>query len=121
VEAVSSSSWGFISADESTINFSAGYFTTALPARPNAIASDAVITGIVSVCHRDASVLFDLGSTFSYVSSYFAHYLGTPHESLTSYVHVSTPVGDTVVVDHVYQSCVVTIGGLETRVDLLLL
>lgn len=30
------------------------------------------------VCHRDASILFDPGSTYSYVSSYFAHYLGTP-------------------------------------------
>ncbi|XP_070034968.1 uncharacterized protein [Nicotiana tomentosiformis] len=33
----------------------------ALPARPDDIASDAVVTGIVSVCHRDASVLFDPG------------------------------------------------------------
>ncbi|XP_070046168.1 uncharacterized protein [Nicotiana tomentosiformis] len=40
----------------------------AFPAKPDAIASDAVITGIVSVCHREASILFDLGSTYSYVS-----------------------------------------------------
>ncbi|XP_070029813.1 uncharacterized protein [Nicotiana sylvestris] len=44
-----------------------------------------------------------------------------PHESLVSFVCVSTPVGDTISVDRVYQSCVVTIGGLRTRVDLLLL
>jgi len=43
-----------------------------------------------------------------------------PHESLVSSVHVSTIVGDTIVVDRVYKFCVVTIGGLETRVDLLL-
>ena len=30
-------------------------------------------------------------------------------------------MGDTIVVDHVYRSCVVTIGGLETRADLLFL
>ncbi|XP_070054547.1 uncharacterized protein [Nicotiana tomentosiformis] len=36
-------------------------------------------------------------------------------------VHVSMPVGDSTIVDHVYRSCVVNIGGLETRVDLLLL
>ncbi|XP_023773747.1 uncharacterized protein LOC111922420, partial [Cyanistes caeruleus] len=89
--------------------------------RTDASASDAVITGIISVCHRDASVLFDPGSTYSYVSMYFAHYLGTSRELLALPVHVSTPVGDTVVVDRVYRSCVVTIGGLETRVDLLLL
>ena len=43
----------------------------AFPGRPEAEASDAVITGIVSVCHRPASVLFDPGSTFYYVSTYF--------------------------------------------------
>ncbi|XP_070031272.1 uncharacterized protein [Nicotiana tomentosiformis] len=98
--------------------------------RPYAIASDAVITGIasngvitgiVSVCHKDASVLFDPGSTYSYVSSYFAHFLDLPREPLVSFVHVSTHVGDTIVVDCVYRSCVVTIGGLEIQVDLLLL
>ncbi|XP_070043228.1 uncharacterized protein [Nicotiana tomentosiformis] len=72
----------------------------ALSARPNAIASDAVITGIFSVCHRDASILFDPGSTYSYVFSYFAHYLDMPCESLASSVYLSTPVGDTIIVDH---------------------
>lgn len=55
------------------------------------------------------------------MSSYFSHYLGTPREFLSLPIHVSTPVGDTVVVNRVYRSCVVIIGGLETRVDLLLL
>ncbi|XP_070024836.1 uncharacterized protein [Nicotiana sylvestris] len=93
----------------------------ALPDRKDASASNAVITGIILVCHRDASVLFDPGSTYSYVSSYFAHYLGTTRGYLALPVHVSTPVGDTIIMDHVYRSCLVTIGGLETRVDLLLL
>ncbi|XP_070028806.1 uncharacterized protein [Nicotiana sylvestris] len=44
-----------------------------------------------------------------------------PREFLVSSVGVSMPVGDTIIVDRVYRSCVVTIGGLETRVDLLLL
>ncbi|XP_070010120.1 uncharacterized protein [Nicotiana sylvestris] len=91
------------------------------PARPDVIASDIVITSIVSVCHQDAFVLFEPGSTYSYVSSYFSYYLDMPHESLASSIHVSMPVGDTIIVNHVYQSCVVTIWGLETRVDLLLL
>lgn len=46
----------------------------AIPGKTDAIASDVVITGIVPVCHRDASVLFDPDSIYSYVSSYFAHY-----------------------------------------------
>ncbi|XP_070014958.1 uncharacterized protein [Nicotiana sylvestris] len=90
-------------------------------ARPDAIASDTVVTCIVSVCHKDAFVLFDLGSTYSYVSSYFARYLDMPRESLVSFFYVSTLVGDTIIVDRVYQSCVVAIGGLEISVDLLLL
>ncbi|XP_070017047.1 uncharacterized protein [Nicotiana sylvestris] len=44
-----------------------------------------------------------------------------PHESLVSSIHVSTPVDDTIIVDCVYRSCIMTIWGLETRVDLLLL
>ena len=32
--------------------------------------SDAVITGIISVCHQPVSVLFNLGFTFSYVSTF---------------------------------------------------
>ncbi|XP_070018128.1 uncharacterized protein [Nicotiana sylvestris] len=31
------------------------------------------------------------------------------------------PVGDAIIVDHVYRSCIVTTGGLETRFDLVLL
>ncbi|XP_070010012.1 uncharacterized protein [Nicotiana sylvestris] len=43
--------------------------------------------GIALVFHKDASILVDLGSTFSYVSSYFARSLGTPNEFLASPVH----------------------------------
>ncbi|XP_070049419.1 uncharacterized protein [Nicotiana tomentosiformis] len=91
------------------------------PARPLAESSDAVITSTVSVCCRDASVLFDPGSTYSYVSSYFPSYLVLPRDSLSAPVYVSTHVGDAIVIDRIYRSCVVTIGNLETSVDLLLL
>ncbi|XP_070043157.1 uncharacterized protein [Nicotiana tomentosiformis] len=93
----------------------------AIPSRPETVASDVVVTSNVSVCHRDAFTLFEPGSTYSYVSSYFARYLDMPREPLVLPVHVPTPVGDTIIVDHVYRLCVVTIGGLETRVDVLLL
>ncbi|XP_070057504.1 uncharacterized protein [Nicotiana tomentosiformis] len=93
----------------------------AFPARPDAIASDAVITCIISVCGRDALVLFDLGSTYSYVSSLFTHFLGVPHKSLGTPVYVSTQVGDSIVVDQIYRSCIMTLCGYVTIVDLLLL
>ncbi|XP_070017324.1 uncharacterized protein [Nicotiana sylvestris] len=76
---------------------------------------------MVSVCHKDASVLFDLGSTYSYVSSYFAPYLDISRDSLSSLIYVSMPVGDSIIVYRLYWSCLVIIGGFETRVYLLLL
>ncbi|XP_070040854.1 uncharacterized protein [Nicotiana tomentosiformis] len=81
-----------------------------LSTRPEADSSDDVIKGIIPVFHRDDSVLFDPGSTYSYVSSYFASYLVVPCDSLSASVCVSTPVEDCVVVDHVYTLCVVIIG-----------
>ncbi|XP_070012915.1 uncharacterized protein [Nicotiana sylvestris] len=75
----------------------------AIPDRAEAVASDSVITGIILVSHREASVLFDPGSTYSYVSSYFAPHLSTAQETLSSPIYVSTPVGDSLVVDHVYR------------------
>ncbi|XP_070056431.1 uncharacterized protein [Nicotiana tomentosiformis] len=93
----------------------------AFSARPEAMASDAVITGIICVCGRAASVLFYPGSTYSYVSSMFAHFLDIPRESLCTPIYVSTPMGDYVAVDRIYRSCVVTFYGYETREDLLLL
>ncbi|XP_070041226.1 uncharacterized protein [Nicotiana tomentosiformis] len=63
----------------------------------------------------------DHSCTYSYVSSYFARYLDMPNDSLDMLFYVSTPVGDSIMVDYVYRSCVVTIRGNETKVDLLLL
>ncbi|XP_070003157.1 uncharacterized protein [Nicotiana sylvestris] len=90
-------------------------------ARPEAEASDVVITGTILVYSRDVSVLFDPGSTYSYVSSYFATFFVVHRDSLSAPVYVSTLIGNSIIVDRVYRSCVVIIGGLETRVDLLLL
>ncbi|XP_070034196.1 uncharacterized protein [Nicotiana tomentosiformis] len=82
---------------------------------------DVVITCTISICSRDASVLFNPSSTYSYVSSYFASYLVVPRDSLSAHVYMSTPMGDVIVVYRVYRSCVVTIGSIETSIDLLLL
>ncbi|XP_070036495.1 uncharacterized protein [Nicotiana tomentosiformis] len=92
-----------------------------LPARTEAVTSDSVITGIIPVYHRDTSVLFDLGSTYSYVSSYFSPYCGVSRDFLSSYVYVSTSVGEAIIVGCVYLSCLIVISGFKTRADLLLL
>ena len=62
-----------------------------------------------------ASVLFDPGSTFSYVSSSFAAGLNLHCELLDMPIRVSTPVGE------VYRSCFVTFMGSDTHVDLVIL
>ncbi|XP_070014709.1 uncharacterized protein [Nicotiana sylvestris] len=82
----------------------------ALPARPDALSLDAVITGIISVGGRDASL-----------SSLFARFLVISPEPLGTPIHVSTPVGNSVVVDRIYRSCVVTFCGFQNRADFLLL
>ncbi|XP_070034743.1 uncharacterized protein [Nicotiana tomentosiformis] len=89
--------------------------------RTEVFASDSVVTWIVYVFHRDASVLFDLGSTYSYVSSYFACFLDMPRDFFDALVDVSTPVRASIVVGRVYRSCVVTLCCFEMRSDLLLL
>ncbi|XP_070034738.1 uncharacterized protein [Nicotiana tomentosiformis] len=93
----------------------------AFPTRLEAESSDAVITYIVLVFHRYASVLFDPVSTYPYVSSYFASYLVVPRDSLSAHVYVSMHVGYSIIVDHVYCLCMISIGSLETSVYLLLL
>ncbi|XP_070054059.1 uncharacterized protein [Nicotiana tomentosiformis] len=90
-------------------------------ARLEAKSSNVVITEIIPFCHRYSSVLFDPGSTYSYVSSYFASYLIVPRDSLSASVYVSTLVGYAIVVDRIYRSCVGTIRSLETNVYLLFL
>ncbi|XP_015081239.1 uncharacterized protein LOC107024791 [Solanum pennellii] len=90
----------------------------AFPGRPKVEASDVVITGIIPVCHRQATVLFDPGSTYFYVSTYFAPSLDILCESLDLSIRVSTPVADSVVVDRVYRLCTITLMGYDTHADL---
>ena len=68
-----------------------------------------------------ASVLFDPGSTFSYVSSSFTTGLDLHYDLLEMPIRVSTPMGESVIVEKVYRSCLVTFVGNNTYVDLIIL
>jgi len=68
-----------------------------------------------------ASVLFDPGSTFSYVSSSLANGLDLHCDLLDMPIRVSTLVGESVIVEKVYRSCLVTFVGSKTYVDLIIL
>ena len=85
-----------------------GHFYAALT-RAAAEASDDVISGTLFLCHQPATVLFDPGSTFSYVSIYFAPRLVMRFESLAEPVHVLTLIGELLLVDQVSRSSLVTI------------
>ena len=89
--------------------------------RSEAETSDVVITGNLLVCDCMASVLFDPGSTFSYVSSSFATGLNLHCKLLDMPIRVSTPVGEYVIVENVYRYCLVTIMGSNTHVDFVIL
>ena len=93
----------------------------AFPGRSEVETSDVVITGNVLVCDCMASVLFDPGSTFSYVSSSFATGRDLYCDLLDMLIRVSTPVGESVIVEKVYRSCLVTFVGSNTHVDLVIL
>ena len=93
----------------------------AFPWRSEAETSDVVITGNLLVCDCMASVLFYLGSTFSYVSSSFSTGLNLHCELLDMPIRVSTPLGESVIVEKAYRSCVVTFMGSNTHVELVIL
>ena len=93
----------------------------AFPGRTEVETSDAVVTGIIPICHRPASVLFDPGSTFSYVSTYFAAEFDMLCDSMAVPIRVSTPVVKPLVVDQVYRSCLLSFAGYDTWVYLIIL
>ena len=68
-----------------------------------------------------ASVLFDPGSIFSYVSSSFTTGLDLYCDLLDMPIGVSTSVGEFVIVEKVYRSCLVTFVGSNTYVDFIIL
>ena len=84
-------------------------------------ASNAVVTGMIYISHVDALVLFDPGSTHSYVSREFAPCLGIEPSALERPMMVATPTDIPLVVDTVYRGCVITVAGRDTIADLILL
>lgn len=68
-----------------------------------------------------SSILFDMGSTYSYVSIQFAVGLYFVCNVLDCPTYVSTLVGDSVVVTHVYHFCLILFVWFQTWVGLIIL
>ncbi|XP_070014827.1 uncharacterized protein [Nicotiana sylvestris] len=85
----------------------------------SAEASAEVITGILLVCSHNSYAIMDPGSTFSYVTPYFAINLGLEPEQLSEPFLVSTPVGKEVKVTRVYRGYIVSVRGRNTKANLI--
>ncbi|XP_019253902.1 PREDICTED: uncharacterized protein LOC109232595 [Nicotiana attenuata] len=90
----------------------------ALTGRQDSEAFPDVVTGIVTIHSHAIYVLIDPDSTFSYITPFIAGKLDMRSELLPQSVEVSTPVGDSIVANHVYRGCTVLINDRPTFVDL---
>ncbi|WCJ39071.1 Transposon Tf2-6 polyprotein [Euphorbia peplus] len=83
-----------------------------------ALASPDVVTGTLSILGRDAYILIDPGATHSFMSHTFSMHIDKQLESLDVGLVVSTPVGNSVLCEHVYRDCNVKIGEHELLANL---
>ncbi|XP_070036414.1 uncharacterized protein [Nicotiana tomentosiformis] len=90
----------------------------ALTGRQDSEASPDVVSGILTIHSHAIYALMDPGSTFSYITPFIAGKLDMRSELLPQPVEVSTPVGDSIVANHVYRDCTVLINDRPTSVDL---
>ena len=87
--------------------------------KQDADASNDVVTGTISMFSRDVRVLFDSGATHSFISMTFACYASKNTEPLGYYLSIATPMGDSMMMNQVYKSCLISLGNRDFLVDLL--
>ncbi|XP_060182450.1 uncharacterized protein LOC132612133 [Lycium barbarum] len=90
----------------------------ALTGRQNAEARADVVTGTLTVFTFDVYALIDPGSTLSYVTPFVAKKFGIEPEKLYEPFEVSTPVGESLTVRHMYRGCPVLVYHRRTIADL---
>lgn len=93
----------------------------AVPDQTELETSDAIIKGTVHLYHHSTLVLFGPDSTYLYASPCFYLDLDIICEPFAEPICVFTPVGESLMVNHVYQGCIATFLGRNTITDLILL
>ncbi|GFZ21610.1 hypothetical protein Acr_29g0007720 [Actinidia rufa] len=84
----------------------------------NTPATTSVVSGILPICGQPTHILMDSGSTHSFVSHSFEHYLTTSPVSLEYELSVSLPSGDSMLCDRVYSSCEIRVNDVPMYVNL---
>lgn len=92
----------------------------AFPGRLEVEAFNVVITNIVPVCYHPTLILFYFGSIYLYMSAYFSLGFDISCDRISILIHVSTLVGQPLVVDRVYRSCLMSLIGYKTSVDMII-
>ena len=87
----------------------------------DAEAADNVVEGTLLVCGFEAKILFDPGSTHSFLSPKFSKLIDMPARELEYVLTVSTPVGKQVVCRKYYPRCAIKIGDVVLPANLILL
>jgi len=85
----------------------------------NTPATNSVVSGIITICGQPAHVLIDSGSTHSFVSYAFEHYLNVSPVPLEYELSVSLPSGDSMLCDRVYKACEIHVTEVPLYVDLI--
>ena len=80
-----------------------------------------MVAGTLHVCFFEANVLFDLGSTHSYVSPYFAFHFCKQPVMLDHPFWVNTLMGESLMFQLMFLSCIVSVNEVGTLADLMLL
>jgi hypothetical protein len=89
--------------------------------KQDAETSPSVVSGTLVITNQHAQVLFDSGSTHSFISHGFARRLNIIPETLDFELSVDTPSGHVMCTDKVYKSCNVLVSGRELEANLVLL
>ena len=82
-------------------------------------ASNDVVRGTSSLFSRDDKVLFDSCATHSFILIVFAYHADRNTEPLECYLIVATSIGDNMIMNQVYKSCLISFGDRNISADLL--